>query len=44
MEKRLPVLLTTDQYETLRRIAFEQRVSISELIRQAIDAWLERKN
>ena len=32
------VTLSDDEYETLRRISFEQRVPVAKLVRQAIDA------
>ncbi len=35
--KRTTVYLPDEQYEALRRFAFEQKVSITELIRQAIE-------
>jgi predicted transcriptional regulator len=35
--KRTTVYLPDEQYEGLRRFAFEQKVSITELIRQAIE-------
>ncbi len=34
------VYLAPSQYEALRRLAFERRTSITELIRQAIDKYL----
>lgn len=35
--QKVMVYLTRRQYEELRRLAFEMRVSVSELIRRAID-------
>ncbi len=35
------VMLRDDQRERLRVLAFEQRVSMSELLRQIIDGWIE---
>jgi len=35
--KRTTVYLADEQYNALRRFAFEQKVSITELIRQAIE-------
>ena len=35
--RSLVIRLTPAQHERLRRLAFEQRVSINELIRRAID-------
>jgi Arc/MetJ-type ribon-helix-helix transcriptional regulator len=35
------VLLTEEQYAALRRVAYERQVSQSEVVREALDAWLE---
>jgi Arc/MetJ-type ribon-helix-helix transcriptional regulator len=42
--KKAVVYLDDEQYEIIRKLAFDQRVSISELVRQAIDAWLKAQN
>lgn len=34
------VYLTPEQHEALRRLAFERRVSVTELVRQAVDTYL----
>jgi len=36
--QRLIVTIGQDEYETLRRLAYERRVSIAEVVREAIDA------
>jgi len=33
----LNIILSDTQHETLRRLSFEQRISIAELIRRALD-------
>ena len=35
---RMMLLISDNEYETLRRLSFEQRVPIAKLIRAAIDA------
>jgi Arc/MetJ-type ribon-helix-helix transcriptional regulator len=37
------VLLTEEQYATLRRVAYERQASQSEVVREALDAWIERQ-
>lgn len=39
--QRVAVLLTEEQYAALRRVAYERQVSQSEVMREALDAWLE---
>lgn len=40
-----PVALTVEQYEAIRRIAFDERRTQSSLVREAVAAWLaQRKN
>jgi hypothetical protein len=39
--QRVAVLLTEEQYAALRRVAYERQVSQSEVVREALDAWLE---
>lgn len=39
--RRMVVLVREDQYQELRRRAFEQECSHSELVRAAIDEFLE---
>lgn len=38
MMQRMMVTLSDHEYETLRRLAYEQRLSLAQLIRQALDA------
>jgi hypothetical protein len=40
-QKRVPVLLDEDKYETLRKLSFESRLSMSEHIRRAIEKYLK---
>ncbi len=40
--QRFQAILTVDQYEKLRKLAFNRRVSITELLREAVDAWLRK--
>lgn len=40
--KRTQIQLTAEQHERIRRIAFEQGISMSEWIREAVDEKLER--
>ena len=35
--QRLMITLSDDEYETLRRLAFERRTSMTRLVREAID-------
>lgn len=48
-EKKLEAPVTlfaameSDQHEILRRIAFNQRRSIADIVRQAIDEFIERQ-
>lgn len=42
-DKTTTIRLRPEQYETLRQIAFDERVSIAELIRDAIDGWLAKR-
>ncbi len=35
---RMILLISDNEYETLRRLSFEQRVPIAKLVRAAIDA------
>ena len=41
--QRFQAILTVDQYEKLRKLAFHRRVSITELLREAVDAWLRKQ-
>ena len=36
--QRIMLTVSDDEYETLRRLAFERRVPLAKLIREAIDA------
>ncbi|MBU2008639.1 MAG: hypothetical protein KJ624_02110 [Chloroflexi bacterium] len=38
---RVSTYLMPEQYEALRREAFERRGKITALVRQAVDLWLE---
>ena len=38
---RVSAYLTPQQYEALRREAFERRSKIAVLVREAVDLWLE---
>ena len=40
---RLMVNVTAEQYEYLRLVAFERRVTISQIVRQLIDRERQRK-
>lgn len=40
--QRVGVLLTGEQYQALRRGAFDRGASVSELVREAVDEYLER--
>lgn len=42
-QKRIPVLLTEEQHEALRKLSYETRESMSEIIRKAIDAYLKNQ-
>lgn len=42
--KRFPVNLKDKQHEELRKIAFEDHKSISDIVRKAIDEFILRKN
>jgi len=37
------VRIEKEVYEQLRRAAFEKRISLAEVIRQAVDLWLEEE-
>ncbi len=39
---RYQIYLEPEQYETLRRLAFERRTSIADLLREAIGAYLTK--
>ena len=38
---KLPIALPTDQYEWLREFAFQQRIPMAEVVRQALRAHRE---
>lgn len=40
---RRNLMISDRQHEELRRIAYEERISMSELVRQAIEAYLSRR-
>ena len=40
-QKRIPVLVATAEYEALRKLAYETRLSMSEHIRRAISEYLK---
>lgn len=40
---RYQVLLEAEQYEPLRRLAFERRLPIATMVRAALAAWLKRE-
>jgi hypothetical protein len=40
--QRVAVLLTEEQYEALRRLAYERQASQSEIVREALDDFLDR--
>ncbi len=40
--ERLHVQVTQSQYAKLKQLAFERRVSLAELVRQALTEWLPR--
>lgn len=42
--KRFPVNLKDKQHESLRELAYQEKNSISDQIRKAIDEYLKRKN
>ena len=39
--RRVAVLLTEEQYQTLRKVAYERNVSVSEVVREAVDRLLD---
>ncbi len=41
--QRFQAILTVDQYEKLRKLAFDRRKSITELLREAVDVWLRKQ-
>lgn len=41
--KQFPVILPADHHETLRRIAFDRKISMAEIIREAVAEWLEKQ-
>ena len=41
--QRFQAILTVTQYERLRKLSFNRRVSITELLREAVDAWLRKQ-
>jgi metal-responsive CopG/Arc/MetJ family transcriptional regulator len=41
--QRVAVLLTEEQYEALRRLAYERQASQSEIVREALDDYLDRE-
>jgi len=40
--KNVNALLEDDQYEQLRRAAFETRRSMTDILREALQDWLDR--
>ena len=40
---RISAYLTPEQYEALRREAFERRSKIAVLVREAVDRWLQEQ-
>ena len=42
--KKMPISLTTEQYEWLRKKAFEQRVPMSHIIREVLEAVRQEEN
>ncbi|MDB5055060.1 MAG: hypothetical protein JWM44_3110 [Bacilli bacterium] len=40
---RIPVIIPDEHHEELRRIAYEEKSSMSEEVRKAIAEYLERK-
>jgi hypothetical protein len=40
----LSLRLLTEQHDALRKIGFERRIAVAELVRQAVQEWLEREN
>lgn len=41
---RVSTYLMPEQYEALRREAFERRSKITALVREAVDLWLEAQH
>jgi len=41
--KRLQILIDPDVFESVRRYAFNRKISIGEAVRRAINAFLEDK-
>ena len=41
--KRTIVNLTTEQYEALQRMAQKERTQVAQLIRRAVQEWLNRQ-
>jgi hypothetical protein len=40
--KKFLVTLPADAHETLRQISFDKRISINEIVRQAVQEWIEK--
>ena len=40
----LSLRLLTEQHDALRKISFDRRIAVAELVRQAVQEWLEREN
>jgi hypothetical protein len=41
--KQIPLLLDTEMYETLRRMAYEQKTPMAEIIRRALAEYLKKE-
>jgi hypothetical protein len=43
MTKNVNALLEDTQYERLRKAAFETRLAMTEILREALEDWLNRR-
>lgn len=41
--QRVAVMLTQEQYAGLRKVAYERQASQSEIVREALDEYLDRR-
>lgn len=41
--KQIPLLLDTEMYEILRRMAYEQKIAMAEIIRRALAEYLKKE-
>lgn len=41
--KQFPVILPADMHETVRRISFDRKISMAEIVREAVREWIEKE-